>query len=65
MTKSKRERSAARETLAGGADNSAVEGTEGRPGGEPDRAMVAKKPGNSGGAQGPALRHALEAEQVS
>ncbi len=61
----KGDRSAEREAPAGGTRNSAVLGKEGGPGGESDRAMVAKKPGNCGGAKGPAFRRALEAEQVS
>ncbi len=59
----KGDRSAERETPAGGARNSAVLGKEGGPGGESDRAIVARKPGNSGGAKGPAFRHASEAEE--
>ena len=59
----KRERGAEREAPAGGVRNSAVLGKEGGPGGESDRAMVARKPGNSGGAKGPAFRHASEAEE--
>ena len=59
----KGDRSAEREAPASGARNSAVLGQEGGLGGESDRALVARKPGNSGGAKGPAFRHASEAEQ--
>ena len=58
----KGDRSAEREALAGGVRNSAVLGKEGGPDGESDRAVVARKPGNAGGAKGPAFRHASEAE---
>ena len=59
----KRDRGAAREAPPGGARHSAVRGKEGGPAGESDRAIVARKPGNAGGAKGPALRHASEAEE--
>ena len=59
----KGDRSAGREVPAGGVRNSAVLGKEGGPGGESDRAIVARKPGNSGGAKGPAFRRASEAEE--
>ncbi len=59
----KGDRGAEREVPAGGARNSAVLGKEDGPDGESDRAIVARKPGNSGGAQGPAFRHASEAEE--
>ena len=59
----KGDRSAEREAPAGGARNSVVLGREGGPDGESDRAIVAKKPGNAGGAKGPAFRHASEAEE--
>jgi len=57
----KGDRGAERETPAGGVRNSTVLGKEDGPGGESDRAMVARKPGNAGGAKGPAFRHASEA----
>ena len=60
----KGDRSAEREAPPGGVRNSAVLGKEGGPDGESDRAIVARKPGNAGGAKGPALRHASEAEEV-
>ncbi len=59
----KGDRSAEREAPPGGVRNSAVRGKEGGPDGESDRAIVARKPGNSGGAKGPAFRHASEAEE--
>ena len=59
----KGDRSAEREAPAGGVRNSAVLGKEGGPDGESDRAIVARKPGNAGGAKGPAFRHASEAEE--
>ena len=59
----KGDRSAEREVPAGGVRYSAVLGKEGGPGGKSDRAIVAGKPGNSGGAKGPAFRHASEAEE--
>ena len=57
------DRRAEREVPAGGVRYSPVLGKEGGPGGKSDRAMVAGKPGDSGGAKGPALRHASDAEQ--
>ncbi len=59
----KGDRGADWEAPAGAVRNSAVLGKEGGLGGESDRAMVARKPGNSGGAKGPDLRHASEAEE--
>ena len=59
----KGDHSAGSEAPPGGVPNSAVLGEEGGPGGESDRAMVALKPGNSGGAKDPAFRHASEAEE--
>ena len=59
----KGDRGAEREVPLGGARNSAVLGKEGGPGGESDRAIVARKPGNSGGAKGPAFWRASEAEE--
>ena len=59
----KGDRSAGREVPAGGARNSAVLGKEGGLGGESDRARVARKPGNSGEAKGPAFRRASEPEE--
>ncbi len=58
----KGDRSAEREAPAGGVRNSAVLGKEGGLDGESDRAVVARKLGNAGGAKGPAFRHASEAE---
>ena len=60
----KGDRSAEREAPAGGVRHSAVLGKEGGLDGESDRAVVARKPGNAGGAKGPALRHASEAKEV-
>ena len=60
----KGDRSAEREAPTGGVRHSAVLGKEGGLDGESDRAIVARKPGNAGGAKGPAFRHASEAKEV-